>query len=420
MLINKENSVPNIVLFLLVILAPMMIIKYSVFTIFFVFMIFSLVYVYIYAKKIYLTKDFFVNFIFCELIISSVLALFSDIWISYKKCVIIVTCLYIPIYFIYAFFEASVYDSRKMFRTIARAIRLTCVIQLVWCLLQLFAYKILGIDINQIIFGDFFHFVDVASCYKDGKFLPSGFCWHAAFVAPITIFGYLFSNNIWIKGLAVVDAIVCGNSTALIGIVACVCADILFRLIKIINNTFFKTRKSILYIGIFLLGMGTFLAFKFDLVDFVWDKLWYTYQRATGGVADASADAHIRYYTSYLEVLDFSTVIQVVFGYGFGCSGYPFSVLYDQYSYLKSWVTETDIMNILLSRGVLGFLGYYSFLAYIALQGLRLDYRYFVLIASLALCGITYNIQFDWVFLLELLIYLSVKYRDNLFEYISE
>lgn len=145
-------------------------------------------------------------------------------------------------------------------------------------------------------------------------------------------------------------------------------------------------------------------------------KIIDIYERSTGIVYDGgSANAHIRYYTAYPQVVDNENIIQIFFGYGTGNSGYPISKLFGQYAELKSWVVESDVMNQLYSNGIIGFIFYYGFLLYIAIRGYRLDRRYFILMTGLIITGITYNIQFDWIVYIEFLLYLMVKFKVNLF-----
>ena len=60
------------------------------------------------------------------------------------------------------------------------------------------------------------------------------------------------------------------------------------------------------------------------------------------------------------NVVKNSSIIQFLFGYGTGNSGYTMSNLYGQYVDLKSWVVETDVMNQIYSNGIIGFILYLS------------------------------------------------------------
>ena len=159
------------------------------------------------------------------------------------------------------------------------------------------------------------------------------------------------------------------------------------------------------------------ILFCTDVVPVVSEKIVDIYGRATGAVYDGgSANAHIRYFTAYPNVVKNGSVIQFLFGYGTGNSGYTMSKLYGQYADLKSWVVETDIMNQIYSNGIIGFILYYSFLLYIAIRGYKLNRKYFILMISIILAGITYNIQFDWVLFIEFLLFLTIKFKVDLFE----
>ena len=91
-----------------------------------------------------------------------------------------------------------------------------------------------------------------------------------------------------------------------------------------------------------------------------------------------------------------------------------------QYDALKSWAVESDVIDILVSRGVFGFFIFYGWIIRIAARGIKTDYRYFVLAVALAAGGITYNIQFDWVILIELMLWLSLKRNVNFFQNITK
>jgi hypothetical protein len=45
-----------------------------------------------------------------------------------------------------------------------------------------------------------------------------------------------------------------------------------------------------------------------------------------------------------------------------------------------------------------------------------MDIRYGIAMICLAAMGVTYNIQFDWVFFVEMIMLLSIKYHVNLFD----
>ena len=102
--------------------------------------------------------------------------------------------------------------------------------------------------------------------------------------------------------------------------------------------------------------------------------------RLFGAEKDASTAAHLGYYSDYIKILKNSSLSQIIFAYGYGCSGYTITELYGRYADGGTWAIECDYVNILVSRGIIGFISYYSFLLYIMLKGIKIDIRYFIFI----------------------------------------
>ena len=146
------------------------------------------------------------------------------------------------------------------------------------------------------------------------------------------------------------------------------------------------------------------------------NSIVYLWERLFGEGTDASTEAHFGYYMDYFTIIRESSLFQVLFGYGYGCSGYPITMMYDRYVTLDCWSIECDIINILVSRGIIGFIGYYAFLIYVMIKGWKIDYRYFVVMFTILIQGIGYNIQWDYVFLMEVLMLFTIKLGINFFD----
>ena len=58
---------------------------------------------------------------------------------------------------------------------------------------------------------------------------------------------------------------------------------------------------------------------------------------------------------------------------------------------------------------------HYSFLLYIMLKGIKIDIRYFIFIFVILFQGFGYNIQFDYLLLLEIVMFISVREDINFF-----
>ncbi len=403
-------------IYAVVLISTMMLLQFKIVDAFFLLQVFGTSVIILRNGKISLSRDRRVNAVFLFWILSTVLCVLSrDIPLSYQKGSIIAMVQVVPLYFTFVYIERYTQRNQSLFDGIRKVILLSCVIELVWCLLQYVAYKLMGLDINRLIFTDMLHLVSSASQYKNGVFHPSGLCWHSAFIAPVAVIAFLFSKSTVIRLLAVLDVVICNNATALMAI--CLCIGLSF--LSYLPRLFKSSRVRAVSLLLLCMEAAVILpaAVRMGFLETVWEKLLYIYQRSTGAVYDGgSAFAHIRYYTGYLTVLENSTPLQVLFGYGMGCSGLPISRCFGQYAELKNWAVETDVMNQIYSCGLIGFLVFYGFLLYITVHGWRLDRRYGILMLSLLCAGITYNIQFGWVILLELVLYLAVKRGYNLFE----
>ena len=392
-----------------------MLVQFGIFNLFWIVQVLFFLAHTVVIKKLRITKDKIIISLYVVWILSTLLCIVSDIPMSYKKNSIIAIAFLIPTFFTISFFERYI-KSEKFVASIKKALIITCVIQVILCMVQFILYNVAHIDLNQLVFRDIFHMVENPSQYKGGVYHPSGMCWHSAFMAPIVIIAFVLCNSYFIKVLAVADAVICNNATAMIGIGVCLVMSCVFSIVNYLRKTSKTARKRAFITLVFITTILIPMLVCTDTMSIVYEKIVDIYERATGVVYDGgSANAHIRYFTAYPDVVKNGNIVQFLFGYGTGNSGYTMSKLYGQYIELKSWVVETDIMNQLYSNGIVGFILFYGFLLYIAIKGYKLDRRYFVLMMSFILAGITYNIQFDWVLYLEFLLYLMVKFRVNLF-----
>ena len=403
-------------IFVIVFFSTFMLVQFGIFDLFLCLQIvFFLVHTVI-TRKLRIARDRTIISLYCIWVLSTLLCFVSDIPLSYKKNSIIAIVFLVPTFFTISFYERYI-KSERFVAYIKKALALTCTLQVILCVVQFLLYNRAHIDLNQLVFRDILHMVENPSQYKLGVFHPSGMCWHSAFIAPVVIIAFILCDSYFIKVLAVTDAVICNNATAMIGIGVCLGLTGMFSIVDFLKRAR-KTVRKRTFIAISLIVVAIIpILFCTNIVPVVCDKIVDIYGRATGAVYDGgSANAHIRYFTAYPNVVKNSSIIQFLFGYGTGNSGYTMSNLYGQYVDLKSWVVETDVMNQIYSNGIIGFILYYSFLLYIAIKGYKLNRKYFILMISIILAGITYNIQFDWVLFMEFLLFLTIKFKVDLFE----
>lgn len=401
--------------FIITFFSTFMLVQFGIFDLFWILQTLFIIIHITTTKKLQITKNKMVISLYVVWILSTLLCFVSDIPLSYKKNSLIAIAFLTPTFFTISTYEKHI-SSNKFVAYTKKALALTCVTEVILCMVQFLLYNVAHIDLNQLVFRDILHMVENPSQYKLGVYHPSGLCWHSAFMTPIVIITFVICDNYLIKALAVADAIVCNNATAMIGICICVALSVFFSAIEFLKKADKTIKRRTLIAALSIFFVIILVIFSTNAVQVVCDKIANIYGRATGAINDGgSADAHIRYYTAYPNVVKNGNIVQFLFGYGTANSGYTMSKMYGQYTELKSWVVETDVMNQLYSNGIIGFVLYYGFLSYIAIKGYKLDRRYFIMMASIILAGVTYNIQFDWVVYLEFLLYFTVKKGINLF-----
>ena len=281
------------------------------------------------------------------------------------------------------------------------------IIQLVWEILQYLIYSIVGTDINMTFFSALYS----RSYMKEGGFGASGLAWHPSNLAPLLIVLFWTTNNWYIKFVVLVAAILSNNSTVIICLAVCLVINIIATRKKKIQIK----KKSIIFALVALIILVVLL-FKTDLLSITNDRVGFVYQRLFGGYYDGgSTNAHIRYYTSIPSVITNFPLMKILFGFGEGCSGYVMTSLFGQYSDIGAWALECDIVNILWSKGIIGFVLFYGWLFSIIKRGWKINPKYSYILIAIMFGGIFYNIQYDWVIVLEIVMDIAIFKHIDLF-----
>lgn len=359
-----------------------------------------------------------INLMFAEIVLCSISAIISEMPFTYKKAAVVMGIYFIPLYFCVSYVCYLIKSDNKIISIIIWAIKAMCIVQFMWIPLQYITYHFLHIDINDKIFHQIFHFVENATFIRDWRYYPSGLTWHSALIAPLFVIGFVIFENSFVRLLILLDSLICGSSTSVVGVLICIITLIIFQGLR--RDRTIEVKRKKIYVLLILLVVGIVGIYKTNIDEVLIQKMTSLVTRITMSSSDASTDAHFSYYLDYPKVVHNSTIFQILFGYGTGCSGYTATVLYDRYASHSNWAVECDVMNILISRGVVGFVLYYYFLFYIALKGLKIDYRYFVIMIAIIVEGIGYNVQWDYVFVFELVMYFTIRSNINLFDYISK
>lgn len=364
------------------------------------------------VKSIYLSKYAIINTLFITLVLSTISSIFSYIPLSYKKFAVVMLVTFIPMYFFLGYIEHHIYKTEIIAKSIIKYMKIGFAIQLIYVLIQFIAAKVFGVDLNRILFCDLFHFMENPSFYRQGTYFPSGFTWHSAMLAPLYVLSLLLFKNVVIRCIIILDAFICGNSTSIIGVAICCALLILDWLFKNKDKRIRKT-SIVLIMGIIIFGL--LLGTRINLYSEVISRISYLVFRLLNSNSDSSTQAHFSYYLLYPRALHNMGIIQTMFGTGYQTSGYSITFINGQYDTLAHWAVESDLIDILVSRGIIGFIVMYTFMAMIAIKGYRINHKYMIAMIGIFIEGVGYNVQFEYVFLIEMVMYIMIKHNIDFF-----
>ena len=309
--------------------------------------------------------------------------------------------------------EFRIGNGRCITNVIIKAFKTMSVIQLCWIPIQFVVYYFANVDLNDFIFVKTLKCVDNATFTRNWVWYPSGFTWHSAILAPMFVLDFLLFPNSELRILVIIDSLICGNSTAIVGVV--LTAIIIFAHWIVYKRRIKITTKKIIIFTFVAIPM-LYLAIRYNLVENMSLQFNYLMNRLNKSSRDASTNAHLQYYQDYFKIVSKSTLPEILFGYGEGNSGYMISQIYGRYSDLKSWSIECDIVDKFVSRGIFGGIIFYYFLFIVAKKGSKINYKYAVAIIALFIQGFGYNVQCDYVFLMELIMYITTIFHIDFFE----
>lgn len=286
----------------------------------------------------------------------------------------------------------------------------------VWGVLQLLAYKLTGVAINKVIFYDILG--NPAASYvqtRGNSIALTGFCWNAGHIAPLVLIGFMLSPSPYLKLFFLAFSAISGSRTLIVGMIACVLLE-LARLILRHPNAVNRRRVLIALAAAVLVFLAG--AMRPNLVRQLVARVSDLLGMFSGEFlhSQASSRVHARYWTSIGTVTRWNGLIHNLFGYGLGCSGYPFAVLFDQFSD-HAWTVECDFIDNLWGTGYLGFTLWYVWYLYSIARSWKVDKRYLSLFLSLLAAGVTYNVTFNWCYLFLIMTFGCIASGINIFDF---
>lgn len=410
--LKKTSPAMGILLFLMIFVSPVLVLQFFGKEVFLWLQILYVLTMAIHYKKIKFCKSPIIIIYFIEPFITALFAQVSSMPDSYKTTAINLAIMSLPLYFVICYLNKRIRTTRDTVEIIIMALRAIVIVELIWIPIQIVLYRFLGFDINKFLFVDTFHMVDNASFIRSWVWYPSGLSWHSAVLAPLFVIGLLLWNNSLVRIAILIESFFCGNSTTLIGVGVCF---LLLLLDYFVSDKIKVSKKKVITISA-LIFISIIALSVTDFGDNLKNVLISLWMRLFGINKDASTLAHFGYYSDYFTIIKTSNIYQIVFGYGVGCSGYTITSLYGRYADGATWAIESDYINILLSRGIVGFINYYLFLFYILIKGRKVDSRYGILMIVILIQGFGYNVQFDYLFLVEAILFVSIKNHINFFD----
>lgn len=340
-----------------------------------------------------------------SLVITLAVSMTAKIPVSYKKVSLTGTALWL--FVILLAFHVRREDGDRSASAFLRGMDWSCRIQLAWCILQMGLYYVLKLDINAKLFGELLHMNNETSQYRNGILACTGLHWHAANLIPVLVYTYFRHRSIWVKGLCLMLVYLTRNATALIAIAFAVGLDFLsFAKYTVCDKRSSVSRKIMVYT---VFGVVAVVLISPVLLPKVREMAQYlllrVYQIWNPTAGNESSAVHFNYYRHLPHILQNIPAPELIFGSGLNTSGYRFTQFFGQYAE-SVWTVESDFVNGILNKGLLGVALQYGFLLVLWCRLRKTGQKPMSrLILVLILSGFIYDNQFIWVLMLEYMLY---------------
>lgn len=363
------------------------------------------------CKKKYKFENYNYFFIFIIIaLISGIINIFILPTLAWKY---VVVKYLINFVFIYAsfYFLFSKSEKNNYVTPFIRGVQISCYIQLIWEYMQLFVWKIFNVSINEIFFNDLLGYTNIDySGTLSGKFRPAGFGWEPAYLSMSLIVGYILSKKIWQKLLFGIGVFLSSSRTGIIVFLVILLIDIYNNRDYLINLITSFRLSDIKNYQIIMLAAVIFTIFvlRNQIFAFIYNEVISVILRIIHFNSDPSGMTHASYYIDAIPILFRSGPLRMLFGYGIGASGLPYTIFNNFYPEMASWSIESDFIGILMCTGVLGFVSYYLWLLKTLLTNKNNKYQ--TIMVAIIIAGIFYTYFSTWVIVFEILI--SANYKN--------
>lgn len=289
----------------------------------------------------------------------------------------------------------------------------SALINLLWAYLQLYFGYVLGININEVVFSNVLHLnggVDWNQNVANGiVYRMSGLSWEPANFGLIANIGIILSSNIYLKIAFAIGILL---STSKMGMM-CLAVILIVDTIRYIQNSnkkriYIKSNELMksLFIGIIIIAICLFfeniIISGIERICDMFDVL----NIALTSMDNTSANIHKLYYEKLLYIYSNSDLLNILFGYGMFCAGYPY-VINNIVMYSGVWNPESDFITLFIGNGIVGGFIYYAIL----MRGLFYNnsYKIRMIILTIIVAGVFYLQVKGWIIPLILITALPEK-----------
>lgn len=362
----------------------------------------------IYANHGRIKSDKYFIFSFVATLFTTLIAINNtDLSEGFRHSAIMGGIIYLFVLLLYFLMQLKI----KYALQLLKGFELSCKLTLVWCFLQIIFFYALNIDINALIFGNILGASNGKGDYYNGSVIPSGFYSHRAILIPCLLYLIFSTSSVLVMLAIVLIGFLTRSVAMIIGIIITILFKIYYSNIK--NKSMKISTKKLMAILVVIISISAFAVARSSEITELSNYVSIRIRDITSNKADNSSVVHFLYYKNFGVVFKKLSLTDIFFGTGFSTSGQHYTWFNGQYSIMKSWVVESDYINIFLSQGVIGFGLWLYLMGKIAITSKIHGYWeniFFILVLSLV--GVMYNIQFTWFLLVEMaILVLSEKGR---------
>lgn len=273
-----------------------------------------------------------------------------------------------------------------------------CIAQLVWAAFQALFWYGIGININEIVFGNILN-VGNGEVSWTGNILGgvilrlTGFSWEPANFALVALIGLILSETKKMKVLFALAIICAYSKTGLLCLLVLVAIKSVQYCVSWIDKKKISVSNNEIVATVILTFVLGILCMVFDewIIKFINTLAEGINNLYIAIVTEESISGNIHkmYYLYLPDIFNVTDIMQVLFGYGTFSAGYPYA-LYNiiPYGMDGAWNPESDFVTIVVGNGILGASLYYMIVIKNIFSNNSTQYRY--ISTAILVCGITY------------------------------